>query len=50
MYSPKINEKHIPALYRIGKQVKKPMTTLVNEAVTKYIANMTKYIAAEKSH
>jgi hypothetical protein len=37
MYSPKINEKHIPVLYRISKQIKKPMTYLVNEAVTEYL-------------
>ena len=38
MYSPKIDEKHIPVLYRLGKQTKKPMTHLVNEAITEYIA------------
>ena len=38
MYSPKINEKHIPVLYLLGKQIKKPMTRLVNEAITEYIA------------
>jgi len=38
MYSPKINEKHIPALYHLGKQAKKPMTRLVNEAITEYLA------------
>jgi len=38
MYSPKINEKHIPALYHLGKRVKKPMTSLVNEAITEYLA------------
>jgi hypothetical protein len=40
MYSPKINEKHIPNLYRLGRQVKKPMTHLVNEAVTEYLAKV----------
>ncbi len=38
MYSPKINEKHIPALYRLGKKEKKPMTQLVNEAIAEYLA------------
>ena len=38
MYSPKINEKYIPILYNIGRQIKKPMTHLVNEAVSEYIA------------
>ena len=38
MYSPKINEKHIPALYHLGKKVKKPMTRLVNQAITEFLA------------
>lgn len=37
MYSPKIDEKHIPILYQLGRQVKKPMTHLVNEAITEYL-------------
>jgi hypothetical protein len=40
MYSPKINEKHIPALYHLGKRVKKPMTRLVNEAIAEYLAKL----------
>ena len=39
MYSPKIHEKHIPALYQLGRQTKKPMTHLVNEAIIEYMAN-----------
>ena len=39
MYSPKIDEKHIPTLYQLGKSIRKPMTYLVNEAVTQYLAN-----------
>jgi len=31
MYSPKINEEHIPVLYQLGKKLKKPMTVVVNE-------------------
>lgn len=38
MYSPKIDEKHIPTLYQLGRRVKKPMTHLVNEAITEYLA------------
>ena len=38
MYSPKINEKHIPILYQLGRRVKRPMTHLVNEAVTEYLS------------
>lgn len=37
MYSPKINEQHIPVLYHLGKRVKKPMTRLVNEAISQYL-------------
>jgi hypothetical protein len=37
MYSPKINEQHIPTLYHLGKRVKKPMTQLVNEAISQYL-------------
>ena len=37
MYSPKINEQHIPALYHLGKRVRKPMTRLVNEAISQYL-------------
>jgi len=40
MYSPKIDEKHIPVLYLLGKQTKKPMTHLVNEAIAEYIAKV----------
>lgn len=39
MYSPKINEQHIPALYHLGKKLKKPMTRLVNEAICQYLEN-----------
>jgi predicted DNA-binding protein len=41
MYSPKIAEKHIPILYQLGKQFKKPMTYLVNEAVTEYLTKVS---------
>lgn len=37
MYSPKINEQHIPALYHLGKKLRKPMTKLVNEAIAQYL-------------
>lgn len=37
MYSPKIKEQHIPTLYHLGKLVKKPMTRLVNEAISQYL-------------
>lgn len=37
MYSPKIKETLIPELYRLKQKTKKPMTQLVNEAVTEYL-------------
>jgi len=37
MYSPKINEEFIPKLYRLAKSQKRPMTSLVNEAVSQYL-------------
>lgn len=37
MYSPKIDEKYIPLLYKLGKSKHKPMTHLVNEAVEQYL-------------
>jgi hypothetical protein len=41
MYSPKINEQHIPALYHLGKHVKKPMTRLVDKAIRQYLERQT---------
>ena len=35
MYSPKIKELFIPPLYRLSKQLKKPMTVVVNEIIAK---------------
>ena len=42
MYSPKINEEFIPALYRLAKGRKKPMTQLVNEIIGNYLADQGK--------
>ena len=42
MYSPKINEDFIPALYRLAKERKKPMTHLVNDILGKYLADQRK--------
>jgi hypothetical protein len=39
MYSPKINEQHIPTLYHLGKKLRKPMTRLVDEAIRQYLEN-----------
>jgi len=42
MYSPKINEEFIPALYRLAKERKKPMTQFVNEIIGNYLADQRK--------
>jgi len=38
MYSPKINDKYIPDLYKLREITGKAMTTLVNEAIEQYIS------------
>jgi len=38
MYSPKIDERFIPELYRLGRARRQPMTRLVTEAVERYLA------------
>ncbi|MCK9496929.1 MAG: hypothetical protein M0R75_15760 [Dehalococcoidia bacterium] len=38
MYSPKIPERLIPPLYRLGQAQGRPMTHLVAEAVERYLA------------
>jgi len=37
MYSPKIDEKFIPILYKLKLSEQKPMTTLVNEIIHSYL-------------
>ncbi len=37
MYSPKIPERLIPILYRLGRERGRPMTQLVTEAVERYL-------------
>lgn len=37
MYSPKIDEKLIPELYKLKQKTKLPMTTLVNQAIAQYL-------------
>ena len=37
MYSPKIDEKLIPELYKLKQITKKPMTKMVNEAIIQYL-------------
>jgi len=37
MYSPKIKEHQVRALYQLKKKVKKPMTVLVEQALNEYL-------------
>jgi len=37
VYSPKIPERFIPALYQLGRARRQPMTHLVAEAVERYL-------------
>ena len=39
MYSPKITERLIPALYRLARARGKPMTKIVAEALETYLAS-----------
>ena len=45
MYSPKIDEQHIPKLYHLGKKLKKPMTRLVNDAIVEYLEKLQQQTA-----
>jgi len=40
MYSPKIREAFIPLLYRLAKQLRKPMTAVVNEIIAKELEQL----------
>jgi len=37
MYSPKVSEHFIPAIYELSKLLRQPMTTLVNQAVEDFL-------------
>jgi hypothetical protein len=37
MYSPKVREKYVPVLYRMGQRRGVPMTRLVEEALDSYL-------------
>ena len=47
MYSPKIDEKLIPALYRLSKELKVPMTRLVNSIISSGIEQIKKGMNSE---
>lgn len=48
MYSPKIDEKLIPALYQLKQLTNKPMTKMVNEAVIEYLLKRKIFINDEQ--
>jgi hypothetical protein len=50
MYSPKINEEFIPALYRLAKERKQPMTELVNGIISQYLADQEKEESHDSDH
>lgn len=50
MYSPKIPEKYIPALYRLGRSKGLPMTKLVADAVERYLENEGALDAGDRQH
>ena len=37
MYSPKVREKYVPVLYRMGRRRGVPMTRLIEEALDSYL-------------
>ena len=48
MYSPKIDEKLIPKLYRLKLKTKKPMTHMVNEALIEYLQKRKEFITNDQ--
>jgi len=50
MYSPKIKEQHVRALYLLKQQVKKPITHLANEAIAQYLKNISKDVIQQKEN
>jgi len=47
MYSPKVDEKLIPILFRLAKSQKKPMTVIVNSMIRESVAG---YDAGKTTH
>ncbi len=50
MYSPKIEEKFVPILYRIAKEKEVPMTRVVNQIIGDYLTNHLKGNQWERSN
>lgn len=41
MYSPKIKDHHVKALYRLKQVVRRPMTHLVEDAIEQYLKKLS---------
>ena len=41
LYQPRIKDEHIRTLYKLAKKEKRPMTHVVNEAITEYLKKET---------
>src|SRR5574341_1890392 len=50
MYSPKIDEKHIPTLYKLANEKRIPMTRLVNEIIGRALKDVEAAGIAEESN
>lgn len=50
MYSPKVKEEHVRALYQLKQIVKQPMTVLLAEALEEYLKNKQQLISKENEN
>ena len=50
MYSPKVKEEHVRALYRLKQIVKQPMTVLLAEALEEYLKNKQSLLTKENEN
>jgi len=50
MYQPKIREDQVETLYRLGVQMKKPMTHLIRQAVDKYVEKFNLNLLRREAH
>lgn len=47
MYSPKIKDHHVKALYRLKQIVRRPMTHLVEDAIENYLTQLSNELIKE---
>ena len=47
MYSPKIKDHHVKALYRLKQILRRPMTHLVEDAIEQYIKQLSNELIKE---